>query len=206
MSIGTDEWDFGSATPDDGMLGWNPSTPIDYGDWSGSWLPAFDGAISSVETQISGGTGGASAPSDWNSLTSQRSMGGTVDFGAGSTQPGGVAVGVGDSSSGGNWFDAAMKWFDDDKNGLKGATTVSLAGSFIKGLFGSFATKGQEKNTKRLTDIKATEVANANDIANQKFANAGSIAQTNFGAPPQGLIYSNKLEPRQKRAGYTGVA
>lgn len=199
MSTGTDEWDFGSPTPDDGMLGWNPSTPIDYNDWSGSWLPAFDSAVNSVEAQASGGTTGSAASGDWNSMTAPKSVGGAglIDFGSGSTQPGGVSPLLTEAPAEKGFFGKFFEWFDDDKNGLKDPATVSLAGSFLKGIFGSFAAKGQEKNTKRLTDIRATEVANAHDVANQKFANAGSIAQTNFGAPPQGLIYANhrKIDP-----------
>lgn len=197
--------DYGQTTPADigGSLDYDPSSSIyDPGTWSG----IFDQAINSIDTQISGGTGGDSTPIDWGAATAQRNMGSTIDFGAGSTQTYGVAPGVSGGDTGGSWFDAALKWFDDDKSGLKGASTVSLAGSFIKGIFGSMAAQKQSKNDKRLLDIRERDSQNTMDVANQKFANAGSIAQTNFGAAPTGLIYSNKLEPRQKRAGYTGVA
>ena len=177
----------------------NGDGTLDYTDeyTTGDWFSVFDNAIGDVITQTTQTTQTAGSSGDWNYLTAPRNAGPTVDFGAGSTQSGGVALGVGDSKSGGSWFDSAMKWFDDDKSGLKGATTVSLAGSFLKGIFSASTEKANAKNAKRITDAKVLDSQTAANVAAQKFANAGSIAQTNFGATPTGLIYSNhrKIDP-----------
>ena len=178
----------------------NGDGTLDYTDeyTTGDWFSVFDNAIGDVITQTTQTTQTAGSSGDWNYLTAPRNIGPTINFAdSGSTQSGGVALGVGDSKSGGSWFDSAMKWFDDDKSGLKGAATVSLAGSFLKGIFSASTEKANAKNAKRITDAKVLDSQTAANVAAQKFANAGSIAQTNFGATPTGLIYSNhrKIDP-----------
>lgn len=115
----------------------------------------------------------------------------------------GVASGLGT-----NWlsegFSKAMGWFDGQKDFTKGAT-VTLAGSFLKGFFSNDAknTKEKLKIDQQIADASTLKAQTDASVTQQKFANASSIGQTNFGAPPAGgLMYSNKLAGRQTRAGY----
>jgi Tfp pilus assembly major pilin PilA len=112
------------------------------------------------------------------------------------------------STLGTNWlsdgFSKAMNWFDGQKDFTKGAT-VTLAGSFLKGFFSNDAknTKAKLKIDQQIADASTLKAQTDASATQQKFANASSIGQTNFGAPPAGgLIYSNKLAGRQIRAGY----
>lgn len=118
------------------------------------------------------------------------------------TSNNGIAKTLGD-----NWlsesFDKATKWFDGQKDSTKGAITT-LAGSFIKGLF---SYNDEQRKIKALEKSSEANMLNAQTNAGataQKFDNASAIGKTNFGAQPQGLIFRNKLAPRQARAGYGG--
>lgn len=152
---------------------------------------SFDAGVALVTSALSGGGDG------------QADIYGTSAPGAGlAAESGGIA-----STLGSNWlsesFDKATKWFDGQKDSTKGAVTT-LAGSFIKGLF---SYNDEQRKLKALEKSSEANMMNAQTNASataQKFSNASAIGKTNFGAQPQGLIFSNKLAPRQTRAGYGG--
>lgn len=153
----------------------------------------FDAGLALVTSALSGG-----ATDD----AFMGNYGGAENASEAITSDGGVAKTLGD-----NWlsdgFDKAWKWFDGQKDTTKGAMTT-LAGSFIKGLF---SYNDEQRKIKALERSSEASMLNAQTNASatqQKFDNASAIGKTNFGAQPQGLIFSNKLAPRQSRAGYTG--
>ena len=152
---------------------------------------SFDAGVALVTSALSGGGDG------------QADIYGTSAPGAGlAAESGGIA-----STLGSNWlsesFDKATKWFDGQKDSTKGAVTT-LAGSFIKGLF---SYNDEQRKLKALEKSSEANMMNAQtnaSTADRKFSNASAIGQTNFGAKPQGLIFRDKLAPRQTRAGYGG--
>lgn len=108
---------------------------------------------------------------------------------------------------GSNWFaemvGPAWKWYEKQGDMTK-AGINTLAGSFIKGLF---SYNDEQRKLKALEKSSEANMMNAQtnaSTADRKFSNASAIGQTNFGAKPQGLIFRNKLAPRQTRAGYGG--
>lgn len=109
---------------------------------------------------------------------------------------------------GGNWltdgFSKALGWFEGQKDQTKGAM-VTLAGSFIKGLFSYGDEQRKLKSSEKIADASMLNATTLAEKTDKQFANASSIGNTNFGAKPAGgLIYSNKLAQRQTRAGYGG--
>ncbi len=94
-------------------------------------------------------------------------------------------------------------WFDKKNDRTQGAI-VTLAGSFIKGMFSYSDEQRKVKALEKQADASMLNAQNNVDVQNTKFANASSIGKTNFGAAPKGLIYSNKLAERQRRSGYGG--
>lgn len=118
-------------------------------------------------------------------------------------ESGGVAP-----SLGSNWisemFGNALKWYEKQGDMTKGGINT-MAGSFIKGLF---SYNDEQRKIKALEKSSEANMMNAQtnaSTADRKFSNASAIGQTNFGAAqPQGLIFRNKLAPRQTRAGYGG--
>lgn len=108
---------------------------------------------------------------------------------------------------GSNWltetFSGPVKWYESLSKEGKGAVTT-LAGSFIKGLFSYNDEQRKLKALEKSSDATMLNAQTNASATERKFDNASAIGKTNFGAQPQGLIFRNKLAPRQTRAGYGG--
>lgn len=108
---------------------------------------------------------------------------------------------------GSNWlgemFGNAFKWYEKQGDMTK-AGINTLAGSFIKGLFSYNDEQRKIKALEKSSDATMLNAQTNASATERKFDNASAIGKTNFGAQPQGLIFRNKLAPRQTRAGYGG--
>lgn len=99
----------------------------------------------------------------------------------------------------------AWTWFNGQKDQTK-SSMIALGGSFLQGFFSKDSKERAIKAQEKMADAAMLRAQSESSTQEKKFANASAIGKTNFGAPnPKGLIYSNKLVERQKRAGYTGV-
>ena len=153
----------------------------------------FDAGLALVTSALSGG--------GQDSGAYMGNFGGAENASEAITSDNGIAKTLGSDWAEG--FTKAWKWFDGQKDSTKGAVTT-LAGSFIKGLF---SYNDEQRKLKALEKSSEANMMNAQTNASataQKFSNAGAIGKTNFGAKPQGLIFRDKLAPRQTRAGYGG--
>lgn len=162
---------------------------------AGGYDDSFESGVQMVESALGGGSGG----------DGQADIYGTSAPGAGlAAESGGKPAGLGD-----NWlsegFGKAMGWFDGQKDSTKGAM-VTLAGSFLKGMFSYSDEQRKMKAMEKSSEANMLRATTEANLSQQKMQNASSIGQTNFGAVPAGgLIYSNKLAERQKRAGGYGA-
>lgn len=164
---------------------------------AGGYDDSFEAGVQMVESAFTNSTAGGDGQAD---------IYGTSAPGAGlAAESGGQAA----AGLGGNWlsegFGKAMGWFDGQKDFTKGAM-VTLAGSFLKGLFSYGDEQRKMKSLEKSSEANMLRATTEANLAQQKMSNASSIGQTNFGAAPAGgLIYSNKLAERQKRAGGYGA-
>lgn len=117
---------------------------------------------------------------------------------------GGGTSGGGTQPSGGI-LDSFYKWFDDDKTGAAKGAAITVAGSFLQGMFGAKtkarALAAQEKSAEA-SMMNAQSNADMARIAQTKMENASSIKNTTFGKPAKPPAFKNLLQERQKRAGY----
>lgn len=163
---------------------------------AGGYDDSFEAGVQMVESAFTPSTAGGDGQAD---------IYGTSAPGAGlAAESGGQPAGLGE-----NWltegFGKAMGWFDGQKDSTKGAM-VTLAGSFLKGLFSYSDEQRKMKAMEKSSEASMLRATTEANLSQQKMANASSIGQTNFGAAPAGgLIYSNKLAERQKRAGGYGA-
>lgn len=111
-------------------------------------------------------------------------------------EAGGVAPTLGS-----NWItetlSGAAKWYEKQDLQTKG-TLLSLAGSFVKGMFGYKNEERKLKSSEKIADAAMLNAQTNADATAKKFTNASSIGGTNFGAQPL-LSYSDKLAQRQAR-------
>lgn len=127
-----------------------------------------------------------------------------IDSGSGSGVAPGLLTGGRQNSETGGLFGDFLKWFDNSDT-AKGAV-VTVAGSFLQGMFGSKAkaraAAAQEKHADA-SMMNAQSNADMAKIAQQQMVNASSIKDVKFSSSKP--KFKNVPLPSQSRAAYKGV-